>query len=417
MRLLKQLKAKMNPALTPLFTVMLFDHISVNITFPVLTFVFFSPLSSLFQSTTSLAERTLWYGVVIAIAHVGGVISAPIISSLSDALGRKPMLFIASMAAFVFGITCTVGILYASLVFLVIGKLVGGLLSRTNPVALAVIGDISEPENKVVNMAYLQVVISIGAFIGPVIGGYFAKRFFFQSINFALPYILASAFSAMAGVCALFFFKETLKEKQKVKESLLACISLLFNKRITKISLLLCVTQVAWSSFYQFLPPILKTQFHFSPSLLGLYIGMIALWLTIGSAFLVKFLKRRLTLHSITTVSVALMLLGNALTVIAVLFRHEPAALWLLWISAIPMAMGDVVVYSVIVTLYSNAVGAKKQGAIMGFCFIIVSLVWSATALVGGLIGALHIALPMYFALVVIGVVFFWQIRMKRWIQ
>ena len=130
-----------------------------------------------------------------------------------------------------------------------------------------------------------------------------------------------------------------------------------------------------------------------------------------------KFLKRRLTLHSITTVSVALMLLGNALTVIAVLFRHEPAALWLLWISAIPMAMGDVVVYSVIVTLYSNAVGAKKQGAIMGFCFIIVSLVWSATALVGGLIGALHIALPMYFALVVIGVVFFWQIRMKRWIQ
>jgi MFS family permease len=401
-----QLQSIKKSKLSPLFLVMLFDHTSVNITFPVLTFVFFSHLSSLFPATTSLAERTLWYGVVISIAHIGGIISAPVISTISDAVGRKPMLFVATLAAFVFGLSCTFGILMGSLVFLVIGKLLGGLLSRTNPIALAIVGDVTEIKGKVVNMAYLQLVISIGAFIGPVIGGYFAMHFFFNAFNFAFPYILASLFAALAGLCVLFFFKETLKEKQSMKKSAQAWVKYLFDKRVIKISLLLCLTQITWSTFYQFMPPLLKVKFGFSPHLLGWYIGVIALWLALASAFLVKFLRKRFTLVSMVTISVGLMLVGSLMILAAIIFRHQAFAFDLLWLAAIPIAMGDVTVFSVIVTLYSNEVDPKDQGAIMGLCFIIVSAIWSVTALIGGFLGAVHITLPLYFAAFAILAVF-----------
>src|SRR3990167_1520206 len=193
-----------------LFSVLIFDHISVNITFTVLTFVFFSPLSRLFPADTSLAQRTLWYGVIISVSHIGSIISSPVISTWSDHVGRKKMLLIAACAAFVFAISCTSGILVGSVLLLILGQFIGGILSRTDAVAQAIIGDISEEQNKAVHMGYLQVVISIGAFIGPIIGGFFADRFFFAKLNYALPYMIAGGFAVMAIVMTVVVFKETL---------------------------------------------------------------------------------------------------------------------------------------------------------------------------------------------------------------
>ncbi len=392
--------------LLPLFSVMLFDHTSVNITFPVLTFVFFSQSSWLFPIGTSLAERTLWYGVVMSLSHIGGIISTPVISTLSDHVGRKRMLFIAACAAFVFAISCTLGILFASLALLIIGKVLGGMLSRTNAVAQAIIGDMSSREEKAVNMGYLQVVISIGACIGPIIGGYFAKRFFFTEINYAMPYLIAGVLALIAMVMTQIVFKETLKQRKTVKASLQAWVVNLRNKRVLQISLLLIFTQLGWSTYYQYMPPLLKTEFHLSVHVLGVFIGIIALWLAIASMFGVRLLKSLFTLKVMVFISVAMMLLGALLTVVATQFATNQSGDWLVWLGAIPMAMGDVIVYSVITALYSNAVSEGEQGSIMGLCFIIVPAVWALTGFLGGVLGSWHIALPAYFTLGILTLLF-----------
>jgi DHA1 family tetracycline resistance protein-like MFS transporter len=385
---------------------MLFDHVSTNITFPVLTFVFFSHLSSLFPAHTSLAERTMWYGLVIAVAHVGSIISTPIISTLSDIVGRKKMLLIASFSAFIFAVSCTAGVLLGSVALLFVGKLLGGMLSRTNSVAQAIIGDLSSDDNKAVNMGYLQVVISIGAFFGPMIGGFFAKRYFFAEINYAMPYMIAAGFALLSILLTLFIFKETLDKPQSLGESLMSWVEHLGNKRVWQISLLLIVTQLGWSTYYQYMPPLLKTNFHFHVHELGIFIGMVAFWLAIASGFGVKLLKRLFSLNTVAFISVGLMLLGALLTLLAALFASKHWAADLTWVAAIPMAMGDVIVYSVITALYSNAVGKEKQGSIMGLCFIIVPATWALTAFFGGVIATFQIDLPLYFSAGVLLILF-----------
>ena len=67
---------------------------------------------------------------------------------------------------------------------------------------------------------------------------------------------------------------------------------------------------------------------------------------------------------------------------------HSQISQYLLWISAAPIAIGDVVAYIAITTLYSNAVDKDNQGKVMGLCFIIISLTWALTALLGGVLAS-----------------------------
>ena len=52
--------------------------------------------------------------------------------------------------------------------------------------------------------------------------------------------------------------------------------------------------------------------------------------------------------------------------------------------------MGDVITYCAITTLYSNLVAPSLQGQVMGASFILVSIVWALTALIGGLLIAMN---------------------------
>lgn len=403
----------MNKHLRSLYTVMLLDKISNNITFPVLTFVFFSHVSHLFPADTSYAVRSLWYGLVISLSHFGGLITVPLFSALSDTFGRKKLLFIACISAFIFAVSCIAGILLGSLFLLLLGKLIGGLFTRTDAVAQASVADLSDEHNKVVNMGYLQATIALGACIGPLIGGYFAKRYLFDTLNFSVPYFIAALFSIFAIAATWFFFQESAPKKEAYKNKLSNWLSYLKDKKILKISLFLLLIQLSWSLFYQYIPPLLKVDFHFSPEGVGTYVGLIALWLGLAAFFGIKWLKKHFSLRQMSTISIVMMLIGFSLAVAAIILHHHDYATDLIWFSTIPIAMGDVIIYSLITALYSEAVSKGDQGIIMGLCFIIVEIAWCATGLLGGMLAAIQMALPVIVSFVLIVFVFFYRVLKK----
>ena len=251
-------------------------------TFPILTLVFFDASSALFSPETSYAVRSLWYGLCIAIPHIVIIFAAPVLSSLSDYYGRHTILAVGTFGAFMFAITAGLGVFFGLLGFLIAGRVIQGLFSKTNPTAQAVIGDIAPPNKKILYMGYLQFSISVGACLGPIVGGYFAHRFLFSTFNFSLPYFIAAFFALISFLLTLFYFKETLPYQKKQREHRLSpssILAVLKKKGVIHISLLLFLSQISWSLYYQFMPPVLKTQFHFSASQIGLFVGMIALWL------------------------------------------------------------------------------------------------------------------------------------------
>lgn len=390
-------------SIIPLLWAMLFDHTSLNITFPVLTLLFFDTQSHLFPADTSYAERSLWYGLCVALPHIVNIIAAPILSVLSDEFGRKRILLLGTFGAFLFALTAALGIMWGMLSVLFLGRFIQGLFSRTNPIAQAVIGDISTKQNKVLNMGYLQLTISIGAFLGPLIGGYFANRFLFNQLNFSLPYLIAALLGAISCLLTWIFFDETLKVPSKAKHPTAKYSWLEFKRvlnypQVISISVILLLVQISWSIYYQFTPPILKTMLGFDAHQLGFFVGLIAFWLALATGFGIRILGRFLTFSQMLLVSLYLVLIGLTLNILFCSLHLTGHWTTLIWLAAIPTAMGDVIAYSCITALYSNVVAEGEQGKVMAICITIVAIVWSLTGLLGGLMMSIYSMLPLIIA-------------------
>ncbi len=159
---------------------------------------------------------------------------------------------------------------------------------------------------------------------------------------------------------------------------------LLCSKPIRVLFLLLIFCQMSWSCYYEFIPAILKNVFHYSPSLLGLFIGLVAFWLILASSVLIRILLKFFNHTQLLWGSVVAILSGSLLSLLAI---YDPTYLLsssLIWLSAIPMAMGDVIFFSLFTTFLSSQVAADQQGKAMGLTLIIASAVWSIMALLGG---------------------------------
>lgn len=392
----------------PLLCVMLFDHTSVTLTFPILTLLFFDPQSRLFSMATSQTERSMWYGLCVALPHIVNIVATPVLSALSDEFGRKKILFISTLGALLFAVTAAFGVIWGTLSLLFLGRIIQGLFSRTNPIAQAIIGDISTRENKVTYMGYLQLVISIGAFLGPIIGGYFANQFFFKQLNFSFPYFIAMFLSGISCLLTITVFQETLQTKRHIqpwREFNFQTIKRVYSSPdILSISAILLLSQLSWSTYYQFMPPILKTVLGFNAHQLGLFIGLIAFWLAMATGFGIKLLGRFLSFRQMLALSLYLVLIGLLASILFCYLHLAGHGAILIWLAAMPIAVGDVIAYSCLTALYSNAASQTEQGKAMGVCFIVVASMWSLTGMIGGVLMSIYSLLPLIIA--PIGIIF-----------
>jgi MFS family permease len=381
------------------------DQTYIEFSLPIVTLVFFDPASRLFDADTSYAVRSMWYGTCLSIPYFINLFFAPFISTLSDEFGRRKFLIFEISSAFFYTLLAGLGILLGHLWLMMLGFVVRGAFSRTNTTALAMIGDTCTNNKKSAYMGYLQVAIAIGACVGPIIAGFFANRFFFSTLNFSLPFFIAAGLALSNAILTYFLIAETLQQKSsqalqhtgksRLASNLQAVKFVITHPDILKTSLLLLSFQIGWSLYYQFMPPLLKTVYHFDAHLLGIFIGMIAFWLILGAGPIFKWLHNSYNNHQILNISAGIELGGITIALLTY-FHYLPA--YFLWVSAVPMAVGDVVAYICLTTLYSNVVPDHMQGKVMGINFLIVGLIWGGTSLLGGMIISYSPILPMLIA-------------------
>jgi MFS transporter, DHA1 family, tetracycline resistance protein len=384
-----------------LLGIIFIDQTYLTLTFPLLTLIFFDSQSRLFPADTPFATRSIWYGSCVALPNMINIFFAPALSALSDEFGRKKILIIEIFSALIFTLTVGLGVYLGMLGLIFLGFIVKGAGSRTNPTALAIIGDTAPKENKILYMGYLQFAISVGASIGPILGGYFANRFFFNELNFSLPFFLAAGLALINTFLALIILRETLKKRENNKAwgecNFRAIKQIIIHPDVLRISLILLLIQISWSTYYQFIPPILKTLYGFDSHQLGWFIGMIACWLAVATGIGIKILHRYLNVRQMLLISVYLVLAGLIITLLACA-KLLPFGSLLVWVGAIPTAAGDVIAYSCLTALYSNTVAHEKQGKVMGVSFIVVASVWATTGFVGGLLMSISPLLPLIVA-------------------
>jgi len=187
------------PFLFILATLMI-DAIGIGIVFPIM------PDLMERVGADSTAEGALWSGIMMSAYAATMFLCGPIIGSLSDAYGRRPVL-IAALA------TLTVDYIIMALAgvywLLLLGRILAGMAGATYITATAYISDISKPEERGAAFGMIGAAFGIGFVLGPAIGGIAAGW------HITAPFWIAAVLSGVNVVFGLLILPESLKPENR----------------------------------------------------------------------------------------------------------------------------------------------------------------------------------------------------------
>lgn len=150
----------------------------------------------------SLGASGSQYGLLIALYAIMQFLFSPFWGSLSDRVGRKPVLLIGIFGS---GLTVLMFGLASQLWMLFVARLLSGLLaSATMPAAMAYIGDSTSEEDRGGGIGQLGAAAALGLILGPGIGGWLAKE------SLSTPFFLAAALSLVSMLLIAAFLPESL---------------------------------------------------------------------------------------------------------------------------------------------------------------------------------------------------------------
>lgn len=148
---------------------------------------------------------------------------SPILGSLSDRFGRRPILILSLSCI---ALSYLGWFFAASFELLVISRLIGGAMSGNIATATAVVGDVTKPSNRSRGMALIGVAFGLGFILGPALGA-FASYLDLTAIWPSLAAWGVNPFSTAAGLAlaltlwnlwmVLRTFKETLPPEKRGK--------------------------------------------------------------------------------------------------------------------------------------------------------------------------------------------------------
>ncbi len=187
-------------ALYLVLAVLAIDAIGIGIVFPIL------PDLMAKVGAVDNAQGSVWGGVLMASYAAAQFLFAPIVGSLSDAHGRRPIL-VAALG--LLALDYVIMALAESFWLLLVGRTLAGVAGATYITATAYISDISRPEQRAANFGLIGAAFGIGFVLGPAIGGLAA------GISVTAPFWIAAIATTTGMVFAIFYLPESLKEENK----------------------------------------------------------------------------------------------------------------------------------------------------------------------------------------------------------
>ena len=355
-------KNKNQAALGFIFITMLIDVIGWGIIIPVIPGL----IEELIQGDISEAAKVGgWITFAYAITQF---VFAPLIGSLSDQYGRRPIILISLLG---FTLDYILLALAPSIAWLFIGRIIAGITGASITTASAYIADISTIENRAKNFGMIGAAFGLGFIIGPVIGGLLGQY------GARVPFYAAAALCFLNFLYGYFILPESLpKEKRSVLNLKKAnpIGSFLHLKKYPKLiglassMFLLYVASHAIQSNWSFFT---MYKFNWDEKMVGISLGVIGLFVALVQGVLIRWVNPWL---------------GNEKSIYAGFFLYSLGMLlftfanqsWMMFIFLIPYCLGGIA-GPALQAVISIQVPETEQGKIQG---TLTSLM-SASAIVG----------------------------------
>lgn len=152
----------------------------------------------------TIGTAALWGGILATTFAVMQFIFGPILGSLSDRFGRRPVLLISllimTLDYLVMAVAGTVWLLFLT-------RVIGGITAATQSTAAAFIADISKPEEKSANFGLIGAAFGAGFVLGPVVGGLLGE------FGTRAPFYAAAALGALNLIFGYYVLPETVTDR------------------------------------------------------------------------------------------------------------------------------------------------------------------------------------------------------------
>jgi DHA1 family tetracycline resistance protein-like MFS transporter len=178
-------------ALAAIFSTVVLDAAGIGLVLPV--------MPDLFARSGQAADGTM-YGLFLSLYALMQFVCAPILGSLSDRIGRKPVLTVSLIGT---ALNYAVMALLPPLWLLFVVRALAGATSANMSVAMAYVADISKPETRAARFGQLSAAMGVGFIVGPAAGG------LLREFGLFWPFLTAAAAAALNLVVCLFVLPET----------------------------------------------------------------------------------------------------------------------------------------------------------------------------------------------------------------
>jgi DHA1 family tetracycline resistance protein-like MFS transporter len=333
------------------------DAIGVGIVFPIM------PDLMDRVGAGSAAEGALWGGVMMSAYAAAMFLFGPIVGSLSDAYGRRPIL-IAALATL--AIDYIIMAMAQTYWVLLMGRVIAGMAGATYITATAYVSDITKPEERGAAYGMIGAAFGIGFIFGPALGG------ISSGWHVTAPFLIAALLSTLNMVFGFFILPESLKEENRRsfgKRDLNPFASIARTFVIPGLAIpLVCIfvfefANMVYSALWAFWG---REVFGWGGFTIGLTLSAYGALIAVVQALLMPQLTKRFGDYII-------LIIANVAAVIALVGFGFSTAAWAVAV-VLPIAALSDMASPLLTAFASNQVGAEQQGLVQGVIASLASL-------------------------------------------
>jgi DHA1 family tetracycline resistance protein-like MFS transporter len=313
-----------------IFITVLIDIIGFGIIIPV--------LPQLLQQLMHVTDRTDISAIskpAIFLTLIYGLmqfIFAPILGSLSDRYGRRPVLLFSLLG---FGLDYIFLAFAPSIGWLFLGRMISGITGASITTASAYMADISNEKNRAQNFGMIGAAFGLGFIIGPMLGGLLGE------LGTRLPFLVAAGLALVNALYGYFVLPESLDMEHRRAFDLKRANPIGSLKNLNKypavfgLIIALLFIYVAAHSVQSNWSFANINKFGWTPKTIGISLAVVGVLISLVQGLLIRVVNPKLGNEKSVYIGIALYALG--LTLFA--FATQG---WMMFLFLIPYCLGGI---------------------------------------------------------------------------
>lgn len=345
------------PALGFIFVTLFLDILGIGLIIPILPKL----IESFEGGNVTAASHA--FGLLTALYSLMQFVFAPLIGSLSDRFGRRPVILSSLLGS---GLDYLLLAFAPTLGWFFLGRMISGVTGANIAAANAYIADISPPEKRAANFGLTGAAFGLGFIAGPALGGLLGD------VGLRIPFMVAGGLTIINWLYGLLVLPESLAPQNRRSFSWRRSnpVGSLLALRSHPIALGLAGTYFLINLAHQVLPStwVLYTDFryHWTVRQIGISLAIVGLMAAIVQGGLTRFVVKWLGERKSA-------LFGLATGVISFAGYGLATQGWMIYAILFFGSLGGVMGPAV-QSLISRSVNADEQGGVQGSLMSLASI-------------------------------------------